>query len=448
LQRADRSRGFLAGLFSASSPTLQAKGAGMTVVDFVSDAAQRLETELEGMPAEQGEIGVALAGVLVDLGKPVEALAVIDGVIARLRRIDQEGSVRLGVAKGRRAIALNQLSRPVEAEADANAALSLFEGLPGELALERIRVRTSLLVALTQQGRLENIVEQSLALLRDREALLGPDSPGLAVDWFNLGMAHVHADQLLQAVEAMRRSDQLLTASPDAPAARRAWVLNGLGGALRMLGELDASEQALAEAAEVGRRTLDEAHPMVLAAEHGMALIDFDRGEDPAAVAGRIRSGLDRLAADDRSHIRLSVDLSEVLLVAGKPSEARDVLLPVIERLAASAPADPQQLRARAYLALALAQLGDPAATRLASELADERDWPPGAPPRFRAEVTVQLAVAQATLGNPADAAAHARRAEERLGAVYREGHPRGSMLRQRLAAAVPTTDGAGSGIP
>jgi len=433
LQRADRSRAFFAGLFSASNPTVQAKGAGMTVVDFVSDAAARLETQLDGLPAEQAEIGVGLAGVLNDLGKPREALDAINAAIERLRKLDPQGSPRLAIALGRRGIALNQLSRSREAEADAREALAMFEQLPGEHALEQIRTRTSLLVALTQQGRLEDIVEQSLAVLRDRASLLGEHDPALAVDWFNLGMAYVHADQPALAVEALGRSDALLTADPATSETRRAWVLTGLSGAQRILGDLEAAAQAGAEAGAVARRTLGEDHPITISADHGVTMVDFDRGDDPSAVARRIRERMERLDSDNQNRIRISVDLSEVLLAAGEDAEVRAVLEPLTEKLANNAPDDPQYLRARANLAFALARLGDSTASGIADDLADESSWPPGTAPRFRAEASVHLAAAQRLLGNAEAAERHAEHARLLLDRMYHEGHPRRRMLLQRL---------------
>jgi eukaryotic-like serine/threonine-protein kinase len=427
-ERAERSKRFFARLLAETDPARHPLGAGMRVIDLIEVAAERIETELDGLPGEQAEIGLALGTALSNLREPTRALELIDRAVARLEGSHPGDPVVLVHALRERGILLNALGRPQQAEADARRALGMLEGLPGEHGIERVRLRTVLLTAARFQGHYAELVTQSEAVLRDREQLLGDgDAPDLAVDWFNLGVAYGVVDRHAEAVAALRRADELLQRAPGFPEARRVWILNGLGGSLRLSGELEAAGGAYAEAAEVAARTLGPGHAMRANALLGQGSVARDAGS-PQSAEALLREALALL--DDPSveiHARIRLELGELLLEQGDVEAALVWLEGGVADLAQrSQGSDPLLLKWTCTQALARARKGDIEAALRESEAAQAALDALSAPTRrYRGEAALQHAALLRLAGRDADAETWRARGETELRVLWPQGHPR-----------------------
>lgn len=435
-ERAERSRNFFARLFQDASPVRQNKGAQMSLAEFVAEAAQRVETELVDLPEEQAQIGLGLAFTLGDLGDRATALDITEAAVERLRRLYPQGSASLAGGLQQRASMLNDLGRPAEAEPDARAALAMFQGLAEPHLMQQISVRTTLLAIARQLGRLDQLVEQSEGVLRDRAALLGDDAAALAVDWYNLGIAYALADRNAEALPAYQRAEVLLASDPKAPQSRRAWILNAIAGSQRLTGDFESAAATLAEARAVAESTMGPTHPMVAHALMGAGLVSHDAG-DLAAAERQLREAQAIAAAGGHEvEARIQGELGNLLIEADAGREAAEVLQQASRALVERGPDDPLTLRTRSALALALARSGDPAAGLAESGPAlDSLFGLAIAPARYRAEAALNHAEVLSRAGRVEEAQVWRQRGEQALADAYGEDHPRRSaLLASRMA--------------
>ena len=440
-ERADRSKRYFARLLADTSPTRQRRGAQMSLAELVREAAARIETDLDGLPAEQAEIGLGLANTLSDLGDPLQALEMTNRAIGRLRTLPEGGSALLATALLQRAILLNTTGDSQQAEQSANESLAVLVGLPGDYTLDRIRSRTALLVAARYLGRYAELVEQSQAVLQDRERLLGdPENPALAVDWFNLGTAFALVDRQSEAIDALQRADRLLQRDPQAPEARRAWILNGIGGSQRLAGKLDEAEQACMESESIARRTLGDTHAMVANALLCRGLVARDRGEVEQAEAWLARALSLLQEGGNEMQARVQQELGELLLERGAHLEAARTLEQASAVLSErSADGDPQAWKSDTALALALARSGNiDVALRLSSNAMVSLETWRVQPNRFFGEAALNHAEVLQRAGNADEATAWRRRGEQDLSAIWSDDHPRHQMLLATRGGSPP----------
>src|SRR5262249_52069670 len=161
------------------------RGREMSAVELLHSAAGQIETGLADEPAARTEMRLVVAQGLVSLGETQEARTLLERSIEDMRAA-HASPVPLALALHELAKAPFGSSDLEAARAAAQEALDLVaDDATPEARDARIRVRTTLLRIANVQGRHADAVEIGTRNLEERRALLGADSPALAVDWNN-----------------------------------------------------------------------------------------------------------------------------------------------------------------------------------------------------------------------------------------------------------------------
>ena len=260
--RAVSTRDFAVSLLNSANAVKNARGTRTTAAELLEAAARRVDDELADAPAAQAELRTTIGAGLYQQGEHARGIELIDSGIAQMRRLGVAG-VPLVEALQARAIAERERGNDDGAERDIRAALALLPQLPGDQRLRAIKLRTSMATIANQRGELREALAINQANLRDRTALLGEGHEETAVDWNNLGYAHLLLDQFPDAESAFQRADDILATAKGRDFPRRVWTLQGVGAARLGQGRrLAMAGAAFDEAERVMHASLDAGHPM------------------------------------------------------------------------------------------------------------------------------------------------------------------------------------------
>ncbi|MBU8895126.1 protein kinase [Corallococcus sp. H22C18031201] len=121
---------------------------------------------------------------------------------------------------------------------------------------------------------------EALALYRkaqaQREAIWGPDHPGLALNLSNIAAELMSLGRREEAISVWRRSLALLEASRAADHPSLAAPLNNLGSVLRVLGRLDEAREYLTRAVAIFEHSKGTDHPNTAIALSGVGMVAYD----------------------------------------------------------------------------------------------------------------------------------------------------------------------------
>jgi eukaryotic-like serine/threonine-protein kinase len=282
--RAERTKAFVVSLFEATNPEQARRGAQLTALELVRDAAKRIEEELDDAPETQAELRLALGQSLAALGAIDEGLPKMEAGLAELRR---GGAAETAIAEALHGVAMQYLvvGRMEEAQRATTESLALFEKHRATHALDLIGARTTLAKLAGTRGDLETMESLYQQILVERRALLGPDHPRLAVDWNNLAATALRLDRYAEAERAIEEAMRVMALDPQAPESRQAWLRAGRAVALFGLGDYVRSQDELEAAMEIAERTLHAEHPIVGAICNALSALARHRGRwDEAAL--------------------------------------------------------------------------------------------------------------------------------------------------------------------
>jgi serine/threonine protein kinase/tetratricopeptide (TPR) repeat protein len=356
--RASEVKDFIVTLFQTANPSFARKGAQMTALDLVRDAAARVELELGDAPQEQAELRVAIGASLATLGQAAEGIAMIEASVAQLRSLTPRPDGALAEALHQGAIHSVESGRLDEAERAVDEALVLLAA-GHDHALARIGVRTTRAKVMTLRGDLASAEHEYRAILDERRAVVGADDPRLAVDWNNLGAIAFRRDRYVEAEQAYAEASRLIALDPDAPESRQAWLRMGRGMALMGRGELEAAERELAAAHAVAERTLHAEHPIVASIAISAARLARYQGDVDLAIehAGRARRIYAKLGHPEEGVAALQMGLA--LRSAGRASAAETTLKDALRLFEANAARGPDHRVTQALLGLIRLQRGE-----------------------------------------------------------------------------------------
>ena len=385
-RRAQAIKRYFVGLFTEADPVSSARGAQLTVRDWLAEAGRHIDASLVDAPDARAEIRATIGSALVEFGALKEARAVLEPAIDWFRA--HEAPPRHDLVSA--LMELSQVARHEERLDEAGAALESalleLEVEPDETRRreKRQHVNTYLLTLANARGDYAAAERIGRSQIEDRVALWGADDPRLAVDWNNLGQTLSARARHVDALEAFERSLALLRADPKAPESRQAFVLGGMARSALGSGRLAQAEALAGQALEIARRTLGERQIVALRNQGILADVALARGDGASALA--VADPLSALPppADGEATRAAVLQAGEALLALGRVDEA-------VPRLRAAAAAfeaamigksPTTALRAQVMFTLALARAGatDEAVARAdrllsAVEAIDAGDW-------------------------------------------------------------------------
>ena len=326
-RRAEQTKNFVVSLFEQSNPERSEKGAQLTAIDLVRDAAARVERELNDAPESQAELRVAIGDSLVALGAVQDGVALVEAGVEQMRAAQRSDEL---YATSLHALAMKYevVGRLEDAERVTREALQVLDLLPGDYALPRISVRTTLAKLAGLRGDLAGAEQLYRRNLDERRELLGPDDARLAVDWNNLAASALRRDRYADAERAYAEASRVIVLDPAAPASRQAWLGSGRGFALMGLGDFAGAQHEMREANAVAERTLHARHPIIAATCLGLAAIARYEGRFDAAAAESERAVAIYADSEHPDQGLAELQLGLARLGQGRIADAR-ALLPV-----------------------------------------------------------------------------------------------------------------------
>lgn len=301
----------------------------LRVGDFLRQRAASALDRLGDRPQIEAELAHLLARLHGNLGRPEEALPLIERSVALRRRLHPDGHPEL-------ALSLDYLGTVRQELGEYQAALPLFEEA---LAMRRRTLGdrhpdvaeslNNLGVALHHLGRGEESLDRSREALALRRGILGDDHLDVAQGLHNLGAQLYVAGDLDGAEPLIRqalaiRSRRLGDGHP--------YVANSLSNLARLLrdrGRLAEAEDLFGRSLAIWREAFGPQHPQMSGGYYNLGLVRDLRG-DLAGAAEALGAGHAIDAAilpPDHVHIADSgLELGRVLLALGRPEDAVEVL--------------------------------------------------------------------------------------------------------------------------
>jgi serine/threonine protein kinase len=435
-RRAEQTKNFVVSLFEQTNPERNRKGAELTAVDLLREAAGRVERELAEAPESQAELRVAVGDSLVALGAVDDGVSMVEAGVRQMREAGRRDELY--------ATSLHQLAMKyevvgrIEDAARATAeALELLDRLPGEHGLARISARTTLAKLAGLKGDLAGAERLFRQNLDERRALLGLDDARLAVDWNNLASIALRRDRYADAERGYAEASRVMALDPQSPASRQAWLKSGRGFALMGLGNFAGAQREMREANALAERTLHARHPIIGASCLGLSAIARYQGRFDAAAeeAARAVAIFADTGHPDQGLAELQLGLAR--LGQDRIAEARALLPAAVRHLSERRNReDAHYWLGRAALGYAMVRSGEAegaAALDEAVEVLERPERARGNPYTEALGLEAQAALAQ----GDADAARHWREREvAALAAVFGEAHPRTRAARRLLRRA------------
>lgn len=369
-ESAEQTRDFVVSTFQKAGPLSNREGRMLTAAELIDDALARLDSELPASSLARAELRVVFATALAEMGRPADALPSLNTAVKELESIVGTQSLTSAAALQQRALVHGMLGDSKAMSVDAERAMAILSQLPGDHQAMKIQIRTSLGKVQSRLGNFEaalNIYQKNLS---DRTALFGPADSRLAADYNNVSIMLLYLDRYDGAIAAAEQGLNLLRADPKSPIARQAWMLNGLGTALLLRGDLSAAASTFTESAGLAAtHTGEQSEPKAIAL-HGLAMVDYERGD--------LKSAENRWLALEKGNYQDATGAAgtrfyaygRLLLDQGRDREAQRILREAQQRLSVfRAEGDPYLLRASAALALVELRLGDAAAAARLSDV-------------------------------------------------------------------------------
>ena len=424
-KRALATKDFLIRLIAGTDALQHEKGAQLSAIDLLREAAKQVDSGLGAAPDSQAELRVAIGSSLLSLGDLAQARDALDGGIAQLRAQRVRGSV-LANALYERSTLRRQSGDPDGAKSDADAALAELQAGPGDQRELLAKVRTNLANIAVNHGELHEALRQLQGVLQERESLLGKDNTQLAVDWNNLGNGYLHLDRFPEAEAAFQRAIGLLAAESGPEHPRMVWLLLGRasargGEASRIAdGRRDADE-----AERIMRKTLGEHHPIAVNLYLVRATFAAREG-DYADAEAQARQALVQPGSEEL-HAQAQAQLGLYLLLLGQARAAQAELEPALVAMRSQHVAsDPLLNRLESAEGLARFRLGERQAGEGAIRAALERLRGANlhATDEY-AEIETDLAAALDAEGRVDEAREWRERARALFASIYGADHPR-----------------------
>jgi tetratricopeptide (TPR) repeat protein len=303
---------FLVDLFKIFDPS-EARGNTVTAREMLDKGAVRIEGELAAEPAIQATLMDTVGTVYMGLGLYTQARPLIDGAVAKRRRLQGidpldlsdslthqgdlmalQANYDVGEKAYREAIRIES-ARPAERQNQEKLANSLY-GLGTLLA---------------KQGRYADAESNLRETLERQKALYGETHPAVARTLKDLARAMSDRGDLNGAIPLMQRAVAMQRAlRGNVPHPDLAEVLNDMGVLLWQQGDGVGAEKFYRESLAMNRKLLGDKHPEIANGLENVAMTVQDKGD---------------LAGAETLYLQ-SLDMRRELLGAEHPEVGRTLL--------------------------------------------------------------------------------------------------------------------------
>jgi serine/threonine-protein kinase len=290
-QKAEAVKAFLISIFQNADPA-QAAGRDITLRQVLDEGADRVQRDLAGQPAVQGELLTVLGGVYGELGVTERAAPLTDQALAIHSRLyGTDGPL---VATNLRQKARLALARGDADTADrfARDALQMHRRAYGNLHKEVAEDLDELADAARQRGRVTDALAAVEESLRIRRAIYGNEHRLIAVSLSNLAVLRREQGRYDESAALYRQTIDLRRRLFGSEHPLLALTAHNFAALQLFRGELVPARDSAREALEQFRRFYGEDHPLTLTARMNLATIDRVLGRYDEAETG-LQSVLD-----------------------------------------------------------------------------------------------------------------------------------------------------------
>jgi serine/threonine-protein kinase len=292
---AERTSGFLAGLFQSSDP--RNKGGALTARELLDAGSRRLETELADEPETLAYLSFVIGAIQRQLGLLDDA----ERSVARSLALRRE---RLGTGHRETADAMSELgdilrmqSRYAESEALQRESLAIREQLEPPDPIGVGQSLNNLALVIKESGRPRDALSLNRRALGVRLDSLGRQHPLTIVTLINLGMLERELGLYADAERHLREVLELRLAQHGEQHVSSANALTQMGRLYDSLGRYDDAEAMFRRALAAAQASVDPDHPAIATGYADLGRIR----EVKSDWAGAERAYREELAIDARN---------------------------------------------------------------------------------------------------------------------------------------------------
>ena len=327
-QKAEAVKAFLISIFQGADPA-QAAGREITLRQVLDDGARRVQRDLGGQPAVQGELLTVLGGIYAELGVTERAAALTDQALDIHQRLHGTDSELVGTNLRQKASLAVARGDADTADRFVREALTTHRRAHGNLHEDVAEDLDVLLIAARQRGRLADALSAAEESLRIRTAIYGNEHPLVAASLNNLAVLRREQGRYEEAAALYSQTIDLRRRLLGDEHPHVALTVHNFSALQLFRGELEQAAASSQEALERFRRLYGEDHQLTLSARNNRANIDRMLGRFDAAETG-LRSVLDswaRTQGTDHPHALLTLaGLGRVHRDRGDPARAEPLL--------------------------------------------------------------------------------------------------------------------------
>jgi serine/threonine protein kinase len=333
-EKAESVKAFLISIFQGADP-VQAAGREITLRQVLDQGAERVQRDLAGQPAVQGELLTVLAGIYTELGVTDHAAALTDRALDIHRRLYGDNSALVGTNLRQKASLAVARGDVDSAERFAREALARHRRAYGDLHQDVAEDLDVLLIAARQRGRLADALSAAEDSLRIRKAIYGNEHRLIADSMNNLAVVRREQGRYDEAAALYSQTIDLRRRLLGGEHPHVALTIHNFSALQLFRGELQQAAASSQEALDRFRHLYGEDHQLTLSARNNRANIDRVLGHFDAAEAG-LRSVLDSWArtegTDHPNALITLAGLGRVYRDRGDPARAEQILRDADER--------------------------------------------------------------------------------------------------------------------
>jgi tetratricopeptide (TPR) repeat protein len=272
---------FLVDLFRIFDPS-EARGSTVTAREMLDKGAVRIEAELATEPAIQATLMDTVGTVYMGLGLFAQARPLIDGAVAKRRRLPGIDPLDLSDSLSHQGDLMALQAEYAAGEKAYREAIRIESARPHDRQNQE-KLANSLYglgTLLAKQGRYADAEENLRETLEQQKILYGETHPAIARTLKDLARTVADRGDLKTAIPLMQRAVAMQRALRGSePHPDLAEVLNDMGVLLWQQGDSAEAEAFYRESLAMNRRLLGDKHPEIANGLENVAMTVQDKGD-------------------------------------------------------------------------------------------------------------------------------------------------------------------------
>ena len=272
---------FLVDLFKVFDPS-EARGSTVTAREMLDKGAVRIESELAAEPAIQATLMDTVGTVYMGLGLYAQARPLIDGAVAKRRRLQGIDPLDLSDSLSHQGDLMALQADYAAGEKAYREAIRIESAHPRDRQNQEklANSRYGLGTLLATQGRYADAEENLREALERQKALYGESDPAVARTLKDLARTVDDRGDLNAAIPLMERAVAMQRAlRGNEPHPDLAEALNDMGLLLYEKGDSGEAEKFYRESLAMNRKLLGDKHPEIANGLENVAMTIQDKGD-------------------------------------------------------------------------------------------------------------------------------------------------------------------------